>query len=756
MSPVATPRHWLLSVAERVGLPGADHLELEPNVPVADAWEEVCRTTGIAPKNLAEHVAAHFRLAVADLERAESKALKLVPESVARRYGVLPLRETNRDLFVATSDPTDLAVEQALGFASGRAPVFEVAPPGEIEEVIESLYSPERALEGLLQAVPAAELDRVSVVEEETAEKVSAREAEMAPVVKLTNLILREAVEQGASDIHIEPGRAGGHVRFRVDGVMRQYMQLPMPALNRVVSRVKILSGLDIADRLRPQDGKTRIRVREKSLDVRVSTVPIRDSEKAVLRILDPQGSLGLEDLGFPQIELDHVRQLLSFRDGIVLVTGPTGSGKTTTLYAALQELSTGETNIMTVEDPVEYELPGIAQIQIEPRRGVTFASALRAALRQDPDVILVGEIRDLETAEVALQASLTGHLVLATLHTNDAVGSIARLVDLGLDRALVAESLRGAVAQRLGRRVCPECVASVESGEVSESDAQLQKQYGVATTVRGAGCRRCGHTGYRGRAAFVEVLLITPEIKRLITQGADSSTITSAARGEGFRLIREVALEAVRDGVTTLEEVDRTLGESAETVAVAAGRDRDRRTTDEIVAATLAAAAEQADVGAGTATRPQVEGARRVTPPRGAAASPIGEETEQAPHILLVDDDGVLRAMARSLLEKNGYVVSEARDGAHAIEQIEGDRQFDLMVLDLNMPRVSGRDVLRRVRGSVATAGLPVIVLTGSGGGDLEIKLMAEGADDYIHKPLEPQRFVARVRAALRRAAAH
>ncbi|MFQ6047633.1 MAG: GspE/PulE family protein, partial [Gemmatimonadales bacterium] len=595
MSAAAAPRHWLLAVAERVGLPGADRLTVAPGVPVPEAWAQVCEGTGIAPTDLAAHVAAHYRLAVADLERAEHKALKLVPESVARRYGVLPLRETNRDLFVATSDPTDLAVEQALGFASGRAPVFEIAPPSEIEEVIESLYSPERALEGLLQAVPAGELDRVSVVEEEMAEKVSAHEAEMAPVVKLTNLILREAVEQGASDIHIEPGRAGGHVRFRVDGVMRQYMQLPMPALNRVVSRVKILSGLDIADRLRPQDGKTRIRVREKSLDVRVSTVPIRDSEKAVLRILDPQGSLGLEDLGFPQIELDHVRQLLQFRDGIVLVTGPTGSGKTTTLYAALQELSTGETNIMTVEDPVEYELPGIAQIQIEPRRGVTFASALRAALRQDPDVILVGEVRDLETAEVALQASLTGHLVLATLHTNDAVGSIARLVDLGLDRALVAESLRGAVAQRLGRRVCAECVAAVEAEDVTETDVRLQRQYGVATTLRGAGCRRCGQTGYRGRAAFVEALMITPAIKRLIAQGADSSTITAAAQKEGFRLIREVALEAVRDGVTTLEEVDRTLGESAETVAAVVGGGGGR-TTAEIVAATLAAAAGRPD----------------------------------------------------------------------------------------------------------------------------------------------------------------
>jgi len=273
-------------------------------------------------------------------------------------------------------------------------------------------------------------------VDEQAPELVAARDLESAPVVKLTGLILTDAVRGGASDVHLEPGREGGLVRFRIDGVLRTHMTLPMPALNRVVSRIKVMGKMDIADRLRPQDGRTRIQVDGRTLDLRLSTVPTREAEKAVIRLLDPSNSRGLEDLQIPASELARFRQLLLHRNGIVVVTGPTGSGKTTTLYAALKQVATGEVNVMTVEDPIEYELPGTTQIQVEPRRGVTFASALRSILRQDPNVIFIGEIRDLETAEIAVQAALTGHLVLATIHANDAVGAIARFVDLGLDHA--------------------------------------------------------------------------------------------------------------------------------------------------------------------------------------------------------------------------------------------------------------------------------------------------------------------------------
>ncbi len=297
--------------------------------------------------------------------------------------------------------------------------------------------------------------DAVRLVEEMGPEAISEGDVQATPVVKLTNLIIRDGILQGASDVHIEPGRKLGTVRYRVDGVLRKHMDLPMSALNRVVSRVKILSRLDITDRLRPQDGKARVQVDNGAYDLRVSTIPAGGAEKCVIRILDSNTSTSLEDLNVPSYELVRLRQLMAYREGIVVVTGPTGSGKTSTLYGVLRELADGKVNIMTVEDPIEYELSSITQTQVETKQGLTFAKALRSILRQDPDVILVGEIRDRETAETAAQAAMTGHLVLATVHANDAVSAVPRLVDLGLQYSTIASTLRGALAQRLIRKVC-------------------------------------------------------------------------------------------------------------------------------------------------------------------------------------------------------------------------------------------------------------------------------------------------------------
>jgi type II secretory ATPase GspE/PulE/Tfp pilus assembly ATPase PilB-like protein/CheY-like chemotaxis protein len=665
--------HWLVQVGARLGVAEGDLAGITPTTAVPEAWSRVAASARQSDADLAAAVARHFRLGVADLTHAEDRAAKLLPEAVARRHQVFPLRETDRDLVVATSDPTNLEAEQDLGFASGRRPVFEIAAPAAIAVALDGRYSPDRAVETLLRAVGNEHELAVEVVAEKHTENIAASEVEAAPVVKLANLILHEAVAQRASDIHIEPGRIGGQVRFRVDGVMREFMPLPMPALNRVVSRLKIIGGIDIADRLRPHDGKTRLRIGDRVYDLRISTVPTRDAEKAVLRILDPEGAPSLDQLDLPAAELGRIRRLLGHRDGIVLVTGPTGSGKTTTLYAALRELATGEVNIMTVEDPVEYELPGITQIQVEPKRAVTFASALRAILRQDPDVILVGEIRDLETAEIALRASLTGHLVLATLHTNDAVGAIARLADMGLDRSVIANALRGAVAQRLARRMCSACGG--KPGPV--------------------GCPTCAGTGYRGRVAIMEVAVAGKEVQEAIAAGANAGVLQRAVVAAGMRPMREVALEHVRGSLTTAAEVERVLGEAAESPAVA-----------------------------------------------------------EQPQALLVDDDGVVRTMARALLEKQGFAVAEATDGVTALERLSGGAVPDVVVLDLDMPRLGGREVLRRLRAEVATAGLPIIVLTGSDTEGLEVDLMEEGADDYIRKPIDPPRFIARVRAALRRAA--
>jgi type II secretory ATPase GspE/PulE/Tfp pilus assembly ATPase PilB-like protein len=475
--------HWLAQIAQDMQWPNAELLELPVWTSLAEAWDHTSRTCGVASEVLTERVAAHFRLPVADLNIVEGHVLKLLPEKLARRYGVMPLREDDRHLVVATSDPTNVTAEDDIAFASGRRPSLQIASPAAIADAQVEHYS--------TSVVPLAlrlrdDLTRaVEILEDAGPEAMDVSEVESAPIIQLTNFILSDAVQQRASDIHMEPGRSGGTVRIRVDGVMRTLLELPMPAMNRVVTRIKIMGKLDIADRLRPQDGRARIQIESRPIELRISTVPTREAEKCVVRLLDHGTAPTLANLELPEAERLRVERLLSHRNGIVVVTGPTGSGKTTTLYAAIRELATGEVNIMTVENPVEYELPGITQIQVEPRQKVTFPTALRAILRQDPDVILVGEIRDPETAAIALQASMTGHLVLATLHTNDAASAVERLLDLGLDRPSIASSLRGVIAQRLVRRLCEKCAEPV-SAEL-KGDEQRQAKRAAKRDTRDA-----------------------------------------------------------------------------------------------------------------------------------------------------------------------------------------------------------------------------------------------------------------------------
>ncbi len=687
---------WLQAVADEANPAGGEALQLDPRASASERWAAVCRAHEIGEAELSKLIATRFDLPVADFRRAEPRALRLVPEKVARRFGIVPLREDDRTLTVATSDPGNLEIEEAVRFASGRQPRFEIAAPSEILSVIESGYTPGRVIESLLDGLDATRAEGVRVVDSQGPEAVDTHDVESGPVIKLTNLILRNAAKEGASDVHLEPSAQGGVVRFRTDGVLRPQMKMPVQALARVVSRIKIMANLDITDRLRPQDGRARVQVDDRVYDMRVSTVPTRESEKAVIRLLDPQATKELKDLAFPPGEVARIRQLLGNRHGIVLVTGPTGSGKTTTIYAGITELATGEINIMSVEDPVEYDLPGVTQIQVEPKQGVTFASALRAILRQDPDVIFVGEIRDLETAQMAVQAAMTGHLVLATLHTNDASGVIPRLLDIGLDSASIAATLRGVLAQRLMRRVCTACAAGAHGNPDSE-ESRLAAVYGVEPTVRAVGCNQCGQTGYRGRFAVAEVLLSSAKIEELILQGAGTAQVEQAAVAAGMRSMLDVALEKVSRGETTLAEVERVLGEVREEPA------------------------------------PQTQGA----------------------HVLLVDDDPINRMVVRNLLQKSGYRVSEAADGHAALEALKTTDDVAAMVLDLAMPGMGGEELLSGLKASMTTAGIPVIVLTGSEDKGAEARLIDQGADDYLEKPVDPTRFLARVKATLRRAGA-
>ena len=691
---------------------------------------------------------------MADLGAAAPTAAKLLPPSVVRGYDVFPLREDDRCLYVATADPTNLDADQAVGFASGRSPVFEVAAPGPLRDAIADRYTPDQPLTSMLELVNDDVDSLVEVVDTTGPADVTAGEVERGPLIKLSNLILRDALSQAASDIHIQPGAAGGVVRFRVDGVLRQYMPLPLPVLDRLVSRIKVMGQLDIANRLKPQDGRTTIKVGGKRVDLRISTVPTRDSEKAVVRLLDPVGTGSLDSVGLPAPELVRLKHLLTLREGIVVVTGPTGSGKTTTLYAALRELATADVNIMTVEDPVEYEVKGLTQIQVEPLQGVTFPSALRAILRQDPDIILVGEIRDAETAKVAVQASMTGHLVLATLHTNDAVGAVSRLVDLGLERSTIADTLRGVLAQRLVRRVCLRCSAPAVDPLTPEERA-LESTLGTRQVVRVSGCVECGQSGYRGRLPVAEILSMTPELQSLTTGGGSTAALQSAAVAAGMRTLHAVALECVGVGATTLQEVQRIIGGASDDVGPTDGAPQAG------VAGVGSVPAVIAERGSGDSeTRvptepPPSTAAAPVShnPPPPADAEPAGDEgAVRPPHVLVVDDEPMNRVLARALLEKAGHRVTEAEDGLAALLCLEGDA-YDLMLLDLDMPKLSGYEVLSHTRRQVATAGMPVIVVTGSTDSSSEIEVMESGADDYVRKPLESRRFLARVKAALRRA---
>lgn len=734
--------HWIARAVQRAGLVDErPRVALPPDATPAEAWEAIRDAIHADDATMAEAVSGFFRTRTADMEKGQPTAVHLLPPSVARKYLVYPLADQNRSLLVATCDPSDLEAEREIGFASGRRPEFVVAAPSALRKAIELAYEPDRAVEDVLGRM--GDMDRVSLEVLEEAEDetpVEDFDLESGPAVKLANLILHEAISQGASDIHVQPTVTGGVVRFRVDGVLRTSVQFPLPVLSRVVSRIKVVGKMDIADRLRPQDGRAQILNQGRKFDLRISTVPVRGAEKVVIRILDPAAVGTLEETHLPERDLESLRHLLRQRDGIVVVTGPTGSGKTTTLYGALTEIATDEVNIMTVEDPVEYELPGLAQIQVEPKKGVTFASALRAILRQDPDVIFVGEIRDLETAEMAAQASLTGHLVLATVHANDAVGAIRRLTDIGLDAATVVQTLRGALAQRLVRRICPECHETVD-GDPTPEERELVERFGIEPVVRAVGCEACHFQGYLGRLPVAEILPMSQAIETLVLAGAAPSKIEARARRDGMRSLIEAALERVEAGETTLEEVQRVLGETA------GGDDASPPDADP--------GSDGAPATDGSAARPAAAAASpngSTGGPGGKAADPPVDDDDEVPRVLLVDDDPVARAIARALLERDRFEVEEAEDGQAALDVLKRDPDFSIVVLDLDMPRLGGQEALRRIRAMPATAALPAIVLTGRTGADAEAELLREGADDYLNKPIDAVRFGARVQAALRR----
>jgi type IV pilus assembly protein PilB len=477
----------------------------------------------------------------------DGELTKLIPESVANKYKAVPLFKIMDTLTVAMVDPKDI---EALDNIRRIAKVSSVDP------VLVSLHSIEQVLSAYYGGVNSIE-EVVNLIEtkQSSGKKAGLGEsAEEAPVIKLVNILITDAVKDRVSDIHIEPESAALRIRYRIDGILHEEHLLPKKLQNAIISRIKILAELDIAESRRPQDGKISLKLENKELDIRVSTFPTVHGENVVMRLLDRSSILlGLKDLGFTKDNLEIFSKMINQPNGIILVTGPTGSGKTTTLYSALSTISSMEKNIITIEDPVEYELPLIRQTQVNPKVEVTFANGLRSILRQDPDVIMVGEIRDKETVEVAIQASLTGHLVFSTLHTNDAPSSLARLMDMGLEPFLISSALILIVAQRLVRQICPKCK---EEYTLSPAAAKELGFMVNAKFFRGKGCSVCKNSGFSGRIGIFETLVLNEAIRKMIEERASADQIKKKAVELGMRTLRQDGMDKAQQGLTTVEEI--------------------------------------------------------------------------------------------------------------------------------------------------------------------------------------------------------
>ena len=727
---------WLVPSIETLLAP--DALKTLREEPGSDAslWDLLVQRKLASDTQILGAIAARFRYPIAELSKLDPKLATTVPEQLARRFNVVPVQQTDSYLEVATANPFDMDAEKMLAFATGREVRMLLGSPSKIREKLDELYrETETAVARLLEGI-GGDFEVEQLKEEEEA-AASAEQASQRPILRLVDTMIADGITNRASDIHIEPVEGGVVVRYRIDGVLRQVMKIPKAAGVPLISRIKIMSKLDIADRLRPQDGRARVSVNGESVDLRVSTLPASHGEKVVIRVLNQKATtLALDSLGLGQDEEKAIRALLHHKEGIILVTGPTGSGKTTTLYSALRAVQGTGVNIVTVEDPVEYRLgENIVQVQVNEKAGLTFAAALRSILRQDPDVVLVGEIRDKETAQIALQASLTGHLVLSTLHTNDAPNTVTRLVDIGMESYKIAPALRGIIAQRLMRRLCNNC-RQVSTEPVSERFARFVTP-GV-TLYQAVGCSECSMTGYRGRFSVVEVMTMTPELERRVADGATAEKIAEAARAAGMRPLWGSGLRHVLAGESTFEELMRVT-------------DVPREETKPAAAAPPSRAAPS-----------------RPSPPRGTAAPELHMEMElleetgttdgivpagrgRGAGVLLVEDEEQLRRVMKDLLQREGYRVAEARDGIQALDEIDRFAP-DVIILDLNLPGLDGYGVLQQLRSRPATREIPVMVLTAKGDEDNEVRVFELGADDFVTKPFRARALTARLEAVLSR----
>jgi type IV pilus assembly protein PilB len=688
---------------------------------------------GIADESVAASVVAsalHLEYLEGPLPVVGADLAALLPGEFCRKRGAAPIGIEGHRLRLAVFDPMDDAVVRDVEFKTGKKALVVVVTQTLFDQHCATVYPEDAKATAyqLLQAsMPAGELEADADTDYDLVDPATlARDTKLPPIVRLVNQILSDAATAGASDIHIEPQEASVQVRQRVDGLLRDVLTIPHHLQDQTISRLKIISGMDIAERRKPQDGRSRLRFQGRRIDLRVSTLPTHFGEKVVIRLLNSDRAiLPIEEIGLAPANLKAMRSFLAHAQGMILVTGPTGSGKTSTLYTSLNSIKSSNNNIITLEDPIEIQLPGINQMQINSKAGVTFAGGLRSILRQDPNVILVGEIRDQETAEIALQAAQTGHLLLSTVHTNDAPATITRLFDLGIQPFLVASSLLGIVAQRLVRRPCPFCaVPQSPSAEAIEKAGGWSRLPADARWVVGKGCQKCGMTGIKGRIAIHEVLEVNEEIRELISNRASEQAIRKAAKRTGMRTLFEDGLDKAAHGLTTLDELLRV------------------------------ASADETGERIGE-TRSSGSGAT-VTPPLAAqAVGPIVPSRDLSHlRVLVVEDSPTIASVVKYFLELEGFEVLLAGNGLVGLE-IARQAVPDIIVSDVNMPGMGGVEMVKAIRLDPRLSGIRILMLTSEASIECETAGLEAGADDYILKPVEPRRLAARVQALLARSRA-
>lgn len=704
-----TKRLQLIRFLHELGLievlPGKDEIWTQQELPIAFYAAQQKFDESIAIEKIASKLAIeNIQLDPSTIDYA--KVTELV-EKLGAEYcltqRITPLSETNNQIVVAFADPLDLDTIKSIEFRLSKSVHIAIAKESEILLLLSEFITPEDELFEQFQDLPASDyveiLGRSSLDQEIDKDGVST-----PPILKLTNKIMGDGVKARASDIHIEPMQSAVSVRFRIDGVMSNVLEIPKRLQSYITTRFKLLASMDISERRRPQDGRFRVRIAGDVVDLRVSSLPTAYGETIVLRLLRPRTTqLSIESLAMPKQICEAVMRALNGHAKMLLVTGPTGSGKSTTLYTFLHYLKNGRSNIVTVEDPIEYKIAGINQLQVNEAAQVTFASALRSVLRQDPDLIMVGEIRDSETANIALQSAQTGHKVLSTLHTNDAVAAIARLKNLSIAPYLIASSLAGVLAQRLVRKLCQECAVELtpEHDQAVIEDLKL-RGIDYKSVKKAHGCKNCSDLGYFGRFAIYSYLEVSDLIAEQIAKGAESSEIANSARSLGFQSLSDSALQALTDGLTSYEEV-----------------------------------------------KPYLEKESRSSINNLAVSEQRLGNSIAKPKLLLVEDNDDVRSVLAMLLEREMFDVIQAANGLEALSKVYAEVPA-VILCDLMMPVMDGREFLLKLKNNKQTREIPVIILTAAASEEHEINLLELGARDFVSKASSSNIMLTRIRKVL------